>query len=260
VQCNDIHLRSRRVVELIIDDITSSNSNKEETEKNNLPNKGAEIVKPSSNKTAETVETPFPKCLALAKTLELPVFNLLEELQNLYIKIPLLQAHRDVQIYNKVIRDICIKKPGRKAKDPLTVHVMGDLATLMSGKVPPVKYGDPGHLTVTVQVGKTIVSRFLLDIGAAINIMTLEIAQLLKLKNVIRETSTILKLANHSTIKPEGVIEDLIISIESWNCPADFVVLHTKEKLGGESSDFGENLAGYSRCFYQLYIRFNENF
>jgi hypothetical protein len=130
-------------------------------------------------------------------------------------------------------RDICIKKPGRKAKDPLTVHVMGDLAALMSGKVPPVKYGDPGHPTVTVQVGKTIVSRVLVDLGAAINIMTLETAQLLQLKNVIRETPTILELADRSTIKPEGVIEDLIISVESWNYPADFVVLQTKAKLGG---------------------------
>ena len=102
---------------------------------------------------------------------------------------------------------------------------MGDLAALMSGKTPPLKYGDPGHPTVTVQVGKTFVSRVLVDLGAAINIMTLETAQLLQLKNVIRETPTILELVDRSTIKPEGVIEDLIISVESWNYPADFVVL-----------------------------------
>ena len=96
-----------------------------------------------------------------------------------------------------------------------------------------MKYGDPGHPTVTVQVGKTFVSRVLVDMGAAINIMTLETTQLLQLKNLIRETPTILELANHSTIKPEGVIEDLIISVESWNYPADFVVLQTKTKLGG---------------------------
>ena len=55
--------------------------------------------------------------------------------------------------------------------------------------------------------------------------MTLEIAQLLQLKNVIRETPTILELADRSKIKPEGVIKDLINSVESWNYPADFVVL-----------------------------------
>eukprot|EP00253_Pinus_taeda_P035744 PITA_35744 len=63
--------------------------------------------------------------------------------------------------------------------------------------------------------------------------MTLETAQVLQLKHLIRETPTILELADRSTIKPEGVIEDLVISVESWNYPADFVVLQTKTKLGG---------------------------
>jgi hypothetical protein len=86
----------------------------------------------------------------LTKTPEPPAFNILVELQNLYVKIPLLQALRDVPIYARKMRDICVKNPGRKTKDPLTVHVMGDLSALMSGKTPPVKYGDPGHPTVTV--------------------------------------------------------------------------------------------------------------
>ena len=45
--------------------------------------------------------------------------------------------------------------------------------------------------------------------------MTLETTQLLQLKNFIRETPTILELVDRSTIKPEGVIEDLIIYVES---------------------------------------------
>ncbi len=146
---------------------------------------------------------------------EPPAFNLLGELQNLYVKIPLLQALRDVPIYARTLRDICVKKPGRKTKDPLTIHVMEDLSALMSGKAPPVKYGDPGHPTVTVQIGKTMIPQVLVDLGAAINIMTLETSQLLQLNNIIRDTPTILELADHSTIKPEGVVEDLLISVES---------------------------------------------
>jgi hypothetical protein len=110
---------------------------------------------------------------------------------------------------------------------------MGDLSALISGKAPPIKYGDPGHPTVTVQIGKTIIPRVLVDLGAAINIMTLETSQLLQLKNEIRDTPTILELADYSTIKPEGVVEEIIISVESWNYPADFVVLQPKTKLGG---------------------------
>jgi hypothetical protein len=169
-QCNDIHLRSRKIVEPIIDVVTSSNSDKEEIKKNDVP----EEVQPSSNTVAETSEPPFPERLALTKMPEPPAFNLLGELQNLYVKIPLLQALRDVPIYARTMRDICVKKPGRKTKDPLTVHVMGDLSALMSGKAPPIKYGDLDHPTVTVQIGKTIIPRFMIDLGDVINIMTLE--------------------------------------------------------------------------------------
>jgi hypothetical protein len=58
---------------------------------------------------------------------------------------------------------------------------MGDLSALMSGKDPPVKYGDPGHPRVSMQIGKTIIPRVLVDLGAAINIMTLETSELLQL-------------------------------------------------------------------------------
>eukprot|EP00253_Pinus_taeda_P025341 PITA_25341 len=210
IQCKDIHLRSGRIVEPIIDDI--ANSEKEETREEKSSNKNVETLESSSNRTSQTAEPPFPERLALTKTFEPPAFNLLGELQNLYVKISLLQALRDVPIYARTVRDICIKKPGRKAKEPLTVHVMGEMTALMTEKDPPVKYGDP---------------------GSAINIMTLETTQLLQLKHLIRETPTILELADRSTIKPEGVIEDLVISVESWNYPADFVVLQTKTKLGG---------------------------
>jgi hypothetical protein len=103
------------------------------------------------------VEPPFPEHLALTKTLEPPAFNIIGELQNLYVKIPLLQALRDVLIYARTMRDICFKEPDRKTKDPLIVHVMGDLSALMLGKAPLVKYGDLGHPTVIVKIGKTII-------------------------------------------------------------------------------------------------------
>ena len=54
MQCNDIHLRSGKIVEPMIDDITDSD--KEETGKEKSSSNNAETVESSSNKTAETVE------------------------------------------------------------------------------------------------------------------------------------------------------------------------------------------------------------
>jgi hypothetical protein len=164
---------------------------------------------------------------------ELPSFNLLGELKNLHANIPLPQVIRDVPIYVKIVRDLCIRKPGRKPKDPLIVHVVGDFSKMMLGKTPLIKYGDPGNPTVTVKIGHTSIPHVLVDLGAEINIMPIETMQFLQLGTQIQPTPTVLELADRSTIRPERVIDDLVISVDSWEYPADFVIFQPKSHLGG---------------------------
>ena len=111
--------------------------------------------------------------MEITETVELPSFNLLGELQNLHVNIPLLQAIRDAPIYAKTVRDLCIKNPGRKPRDPLTVHVVGELSELMLRKTPPIKYGNLGNPTVTVKIGQTFIPDVLFDLGETINIMSI---------------------------------------------------------------------------------------
>ena len=82
--------------------------------------------------------------------MEHPQFNLMGELTNLYVKIPLLQALHDVPIYAKTIQDLCVRKPGRKPRDPPTVHVLGKKFKLIMGKTLLAKYNDPEVPTVIV--------------------------------------------------------------------------------------------------------------
>ena len=128
-----------------------------------------------------------------------PEFNLIRELKYLYVKIPLLQAIQGILIYAKDIRDVCVKKPGRKPKDPPTMYVMGILSEFLQGKTPLVKYGDPSNPTVTVHVDLVSISNTLVDLGAAINIMTSETLKLLGLKH-LQTTPRILELADRPTI------------------------------------------------------------
>ena len=89
------------------------------------------------------------------------------------------------------------------------------------------KYDDPGNPTVTVNIGNTQIPNVLVDLGASINVMTIETVRKLGLTN-IRLTPTILELADRSTIKPEGILNDLVISIDSWKYPANFLALQPK--------------------------------
>jgi hypothetical protein len=73
----------------------------------------------------------------------------------------------------------------------------------------------------------------LVDLGEGINIMPIETIEFLQLRKKFRPTPTFLELFDYSTIKPEGVIDDLVISVDSWEYPIDFVVLQPKTHLGG---------------------------
>ena len=57
---------------------------------------------------------------------------------------------RDVPIYAKKFKESCSKKPGKKSRDPLTIHVMGKLSDITLGNSIPVKYDDPGNPILTV--------------------------------------------------------------------------------------------------------------
>jgi hypothetical protein len=60
---------------------------------------------------------------------EVPLGHDLEdELRNVCVKIPLLQAIKDIPIYAKIIRDLCIKNRGRKRKEPPVIKVVGQLS------------------------------------------------------------------------------------------------------------------------------------
>jgi hypothetical protein len=62
--------------------------------------------------------------------------------------------------------------------------------------------------------------------------MTMETMQNMNICN-LRPTPTILEMADRSRVKPKGVVDDIIVSLDSWEYPVDFVVLQPKSNLGG---------------------------
>jgi len=95
---------------------------------------GEDIVEQQNSNKTIISSPPFPKRLEINKPVVYPDFDILGELKNLCIKIPLLQAILDILIYAKTIKELCGKKPRRKLKNPPTVHVVGTLFDLLLGK------------------------------------------------------------------------------------------------------------------------------
>jgi len=115
---------------------------------------------------------PFPERLIATTQPNPEEDELLGELKQLCVKIPLLQAIKDVSIYNKLVKEKCFRNPGRKKRDASTINVIGQLSNLMLGQVICAKYLDPGSPVVDVHINGTIIPHTLIDLGAAINVMT----------------------------------------------------------------------------------------
>eukprot|EP00253_Pinus_taeda_P035643 PITA_35643 len=164
--------------------------------------------------------------------MSIPLFDVLDELKNVYIRIPLLQAIKDIPIYTKAIKELCLKKPTRKTVYPQTIHVIRHLAGLMTNTTSMEKYVDPRIPRVTTIINNIHIENTLIYLGAVINVMTLETMKTLQLTN-LQHTTIVLELADRSKVIPEGILEDIIVSLDSWEYRVDFLVLQPKSNLGG---------------------------
>ena len=75
------------------------------------------------------------------------------------------------------------------------------------------KYTNPGALVVTVIINKTAIENTLIDLMSTINMMTTVVLEFLQLGQFLRPTPSILELADYTTVKHVGVLDDIVISV-----------------------------------------------
>jgi len=131
------------------------------------------------------------------KQILLPDYDFLDELKNVCIKIPLLQAIREIPILSKTIKELSLKRPGRKPRDTRRIHLVGKIADIMMGKITMQKYVDLGIPIVKTHINGIEIPNTLIDLGASINIMSRQTTEQLKLPNLLF-TPTLLQLADRS--------------------------------------------------------------
>ncbi|RVX14372.1 hypothetical protein CK203_017379 [Vitis vinifera] len=98
----------------------------------------------------------------------------------------------------------------------------------------PVKYKDPGCPTISVNIGGTHVEKALLDLGASVNLLPYSVYKQLGLGG-LKPTTMTLSLADRSVKIPRGVIEDVLVQVDKFYYPVDFVVLDTDSSVKEEN-------------------------
>ncbi|XP_059663658.1 uncharacterized protein LOC132309358 [Cornus florida] len=158
------------------------------------------------------------------KILSQPVAN-----QEAKINLPLLDAIQQIPAYAKFLKDMCTQKRRSNSHVPKKVLLTEQVSSIIQHCTAP-KFKDPSAPTISCTIGNHQVERALLDLGASVNLLPYSVYLQLGLGE-LKPTSTILELADRSTKQPRGVIEDVIIKVDKFYFPVDFIVLDTEPVL-----------------------------
>ena len=90
-----------------------------------------------------------------------------------------------------------------------------------------MKYKDLGCPTISMQIGDTYVKKVLLDLGANVNLLPYSIYKQLGLGE-LKATTMTLSLVDRSIKVPRGIVDDVLVWVDKFYYPIDFVVLDTE--------------------------------
>lgn len=167
---------------------------------------------------------PFPQRLVKPKK-EKQLLDVFETLKKVEINIPLLDAIKQISSYAKFLKDCCTNK--RKFQEHEQVALTEEVSAVLLRKLPP-KLKDPGSFTIPCIIGNKLFDRALLDLGAGINLLSYEVYQKLSLGE-LQPTSITLQLTDRSIKRPRGILENVLVKVDKFIVPVDFVVLDMEE-------------------------------
>ena len=179
----------------------------------------------SNEKTSERVYkpiAPFPHRLNKKKK-PANFDQILEIFKQVRVNIPLLDTIEQIPQYAKCLKELCTQK--RATNVPKTAFLTANTSSVLSNPS-PIKYKDPGCPTIGCKIGNTHISHALLDLGASVKLLPYTVYCQLGLGE-LKPTNITIQLADRSVKKPLGTVEDVLIQIEQFYFPVDFIVLET---------------------------------
>ena len=182
----------------------------------------------SEEPVKKAMPPPFPQALRGKKKIPNQA-EIWEVLRQVKVNIRLLDMIKQVPTYAKFLKDLCTvkKRLGIEKKAFITKQV----SAIIQGKT-PVKYKDPGSPTISINIRGTCIDKALLDLGASVNLLPYSVYKQLGLGE-LKPTNITLSLVDRSVKIPKGIVEDVLVKVDKFYYPVDFVVLDTEPIASG---------------------------
>ncbi|XP_070046753.1 uncharacterized protein [Nicotiana tomentosiformis] len=180
-----------------------------------------------SNESEHIPALPSPQKLFREK-LDKQFERFQDMLRQVNVNLPFTEVLSQMSPYAKFLKKILTKK--RKIEETSVVKLTEHCSAILQNKLPQ-KWGDPWSLTIPCSLGTLSFDKSLCDSGASISLMTFSIYS--KLENdlgEIRSAPISLQLADQTTIIPEGIVEDVLVRVDKFVFPVNFIVVKMEEK------------------------------
>ena len=174
-------------------------------------------------KTDSPPVLPFPHAMTKQRKVNYN-YEIFETFKQVRINIPLLDAIKQVPSYAKFLKDLCTVK--RKLNVKKKAFLAEQVSVILQNNN-ALKYKDPGCPTISCFIGEHKIERALLDLGASVNLLPYSVFQSLNLGE-LKPTSVTLLLADRSVKVPRGIVEDVLVQVDKFIFPVDFIVLDTQ--------------------------------
>ncbi|XP_073121648.1 uncharacterized protein [Henckelia pumila] len=188
--------------------------------------KSSDSTQPPTSQSNIVIPPPFPAALKKAK-LDSQFAKFLEVFKKLNINIPFVDALMQIPSYAKFLKEILSNK--RKLEEHAMISLTENCSALVQNKIPP-KQKDPRSFSIPCVINDVQFHNALCDLGASINLMSYFVFRKLSLGEP-KSTRMSLKLADRSIKYPRGIIEYVLVKVDKFIFPVDFMVLDMEEDL-----------------------------
>jgi hypothetical protein len=188
-------------------------------------NENREVEEHPNQEVTPTPTLPFPNRLKVNNQEKEEIKDIKKIFEQVSVNMPLLELIKKIPLYAKVLKECCTKR--RKKKIPPKHVYLAELSSTCFSSTLPKKLKDPGTPIISCRIGNHTFNRALLDLGAGVNVMPKSVYDELGITGV-QPTKIIIKLADRSTKIPLGLLENVLVQVEDFIYPADFLVIETQ--------------------------------
>ena len=181
---------------------------------------------PEQDKASHIPPAPYPHMLQAPKKVNnhSEIYELFKQVK---LNIPLLDAIKQIPSYAKFLKDLCTVK--RKLGVNKEAFMTEKSTSLIRNNLPP-KYKDPGSTTISIVVGNSKLGHALVDLGASVNLLPYSVYVELGLGE-LEPTNITLQLAERSVKIPRGIVKHVLVQVDKFYFPVDFVMRDTQPVL-----------------------------